>query len=181
MSNLLATRYTLFLSSKIILMTKPFCYSTNYILDKSHYIETYEASAPTEKVKKLYLIAIIFALLGLTILLFSDINPYAAWFLIALGALEVFSIRFRQSWWLARQLTSKAANSELTLKIDDFGVSTKSIHVESIITWQDVYKVEQTKQGWLLYHAGGKNYISARSLSVAANEFISAKASQPSQ
>ncbi|WP_340676701.1 YcxB family protein [Paraglaciecola sp.] len=162
-------------------MTVPFSYSTTYTLDKSHYSETYEASTPVDNSKKVYLLAILLALLGLAILLFTEINPYAAWFMIALGALEVFSLRFRKSWWLARQLISKAANTELTLTIDDEGVSSQSIHIESEILWSDITKIEKTAQGWLLYHAGGKNYLSNRCLSAPAIEFIHAKALLKSQ
>lgn len=157
-------------------MTTPFFYSTQYILDKSHYIETYDASKPVDKAKKVYIVAALLAVLGLLILLFTSINPYAAWFIIALGALEVFSYRFRKPWWLARQLISKAANSELTLTINEEGISSRSLHVDSQILWPEVTKIEQTAQGWLFYHAKGKNYLSGRCLSAAANEFIQAQA-----
>ena len=157
-------------------MTTPFLYSTTYTLDKSHFSETYDASASAGNAKKIYMIAIALGLLGLALLIFSEINPYAAWFIIALGALEVFSLRFKKPWWLARQMISKAANTELTLQIDEHGISSKSIHVESKIAWADVTKIEATAQGWLLYHAGGKNYVSGRCLSEQAQEFIKAKA-----
>jgi hypothetical protein len=162
-------------------MTTPFSYSTTYTLDKIHYSETYDASKLVDNSKKIYLVAITLALLGLAILLFTEINPYAAWFLIALGALEVFSLRFRKPWWLARQLISKAASTELTLNINEEGIRSKSIHVESAILWADVSNIEQTSQGWLLYHTGGKNYVSGRCLSEQANEYIRAKALLKSQ
>lgn len=157
-------------------MTAPFLYSSTYTLDKSHFSETYDASAPADNAKKIYMIAIALGLFGLALLIFSEINPYAAWFIIALGALEAFSLRFKRPWWIARQMISKAANTELTLQIDDGGVSSKSIHVESKITWAEVSNIEATTQGWLLYHAGGKNYVSGRCLSEEAKEFIKAKA-----
>ena len=156
-------------------MSMPFSYSTTYTLDKSHYSETYDASAPADNAKKLYLISLVLGLLGLALLIFSEINAYAAWFMIALAALEVFSVRFRKSWWLARQMISKAASTELTLHIDDEGISSKSIHVESAIAWTDISKIEQTAQGWMLYHGGGKNYVSGRCLSAAAQDFIKEK------
>ena len=157
-------------------MTTPFCYSTTYILDKSHFSETYDESTIVDNSKTVYLKSIILALLGLAIYLFTEINPYVAWFIVGIGAVEVFSIRFRKPWWLARQLISKAANTELTLTIDENCIRSKSDYVESKILWDDVIKIEHTAQGWLIFHAAGKNYLSGRCLSEAANEFISAKA-----
>jgi hypothetical protein len=157
-------------------MTTPFSYSTTYILDKSHFSETFDESVTPSNSKNVYFKAIALGLLGLAILLFTEVSPYGAWFIVALGALEALSIRFRKSWWLARQLMSKAASTELTLTIDENGVSSKSFHVKSNISWDDVTKIEQTNQGWLLFHAGGKNYLSGRCLSEAANDYISAQA-----
>lgn len=162
-------------------MTTPFCYSTTYKLDKSHFSETFDESSAVDNAKTVYLKSIILALVGLAILLFTDITAYVAWFIVALGAVEVLSIRFRKSWWLARQMISKAANSELTLTVDENSVSSKSFYVESKIPWAEVRKIEKTAQGWLLYHGGGKNYLSGRCLSEAANEFITAQALLKSQ
>ena len=162
-------------------MTTPFLYSTTYILDKSHYSETFDASAAVDNAKKGYRVSILLALFGLAILMFTGVDPYVAWFVVALGALEALSIRFRKPWWLARQMISKAANTELTLLIDEDGVSSKSYYVETNIAWDDVSKIEQTTLGWLLYHSAGKNYVSGRCLSGAAQEFISAKALVKSQ
>ena len=157
-------------------MTSPFSYSTTYILDKSHYSETFDESVTLNNSRNVYFKSIALGLLGLAILLFTEVSPYGAWFVVALGVLEALSIRFRKSWWLARQMMSKAANTELTLTIDENGVSSKSFHVESRISWAEVKKVEQTDQGWLLFHAGGKNYLSGRCLSEEAKNFISAQA-----
>ena len=157
-------------------MATPFFYSTTYILDKSHYIETYDASKLAGNAKRVCIVTVLLAILGFLLLLFTPISPYAAWFIIALGALEAFSYRFRKPWWLGRQLISKAANTELTLTINEDGLSSRSVHVKSEISWQEVNKIEQTAQGWLLYHAKGKTYLSGRCLSEAANEFIRAQA-----
>ena len=158
-----------------MLMTTDFSYSTTYILDKSHFSETYDASAPSDNAKKVYLLAGLLSLAGLSILQLTEIEPFIAWFIIALAGLEIFSLRFRKPWWLARQLISKAANTELTLHINEEGVSSKSLHVESTILWADINKIEQTSQGWMLFHSKGKNYVAGRCLSEQANEFIQAK------
>jgi hypothetical protein len=114
--------------------------------------------------------------LGFCLIVFTQVNAYIGWFIIALGGLEVFSLRYRKSWWLARQLLSKAANTELTLIIDEKGLSSQSVHIQSHIAWADVTKLEKTKLGWLLYHAGGKTYLSQRCLSEGANDFVSYQA-----
>ena len=157
-------------------MPTPFSYSFSYILDKSHFSETFDESVIIDNSKTVYFKSMVLALFGLAVLLFTPVNAYAAWFIVALGALEALSIRFKKSWWLARQLISKAANAEITLTIDDKEVCSKSFYVESKISWTEINKIEQTKQGWLLYHSGGKNYISGRCLSEQANEFINGQA-----
>ncbi|MFT5692117.1 MAG: hypothetical protein ACI92E_001448 [Oceanicoccus sp.] len=154
----------------------PFSYSTTYVLDKSHFSETFDESITVNKAKSVYFKSIGLTLLGVAILLFTEINAYAACFIVGLGVLEALSIRFRKSWWLTRQMISKAANTELTLTIDEKGVSSKSFYVESRFLWSEIRKIEQTAQGWLLHHAGGKNYLSGRSLSETAKEFLSAQA-----
>jgi len=157
-------------------MTTPFYFSTTYILDKSHFSETFDESVTVDKSNTVYFKTIVLALLGLGILIFTDVNPYAAWFIVALGAIEALSIRFRKSWWLARQLISKAANADVTLTIDEKSVSSKSFYVKSEILWTEITRISQTAQGWLLYHEAGKNYLSNRCLSDSAKEFINTKA-----
>ena len=158
-------------------MTEPFHFSTTYILDKSHYTETYEESSTNANSKAGYIKAGILALVGLTILLVTDINPYIAWFIIALGALEALSVRFQKSWWLARQMISKAANNKVTLTIDDQHVMSHSIHVDSKIAWANLHRIEPTKRGWLLYHSNVRFYLSNRCLSDEAQAFIRSQAS----
>jgi len=156
-------------------MTKPFSYSTTYVLDKSHFSETFDESKTAIDPQKAYLKSIILALVGLIFLLFTEISPYIAWFVVGLSALEALSVRFEKPWWLARQMMSKAANSELTLTIGDNGVSSKSFYVENTISWQDITKVEKTSRGWLLYHTAGRSYLSNRCLSEEAQQFIGEK------
>ncbi|MCF2947956.1 YcxB family protein [Paraglaciecola aquimarina] len=154
----------------------PFNYTTTYTLDKSHFSETFDESVTIDPSKKIYLKSVLLGMFGAALLLFTALDPYVCWFVIALGALEALSIRFRKPWWLARQMLSKAANTELTLTIDEEGVCTKSFSVESKIAWEDVTKIEQTEQGFLLYQEKQKSYLSNRILSDDAQQFIKAKA-----
>ena len=153
-------------------MTMPFSYSTTYTLDKTHFSECYDESVIVDRSKRVYFKSAILSLFGLSILLFTTVNPYAAWFVVALGILEALSIYYRKPWWLARQMLSKAAKGEVTLILDEQSITTKSFYVDSIITWQEVSKLEQTKQGWLVIHSKGRNYISARCLSSQAQAFM---------
>jgi len=157
-------------------MTTAFSYSTTYILDKSHFSETFDESVIVDNSKTVYFKSAVLALFGLTVLIFTEVNPYAAWFIVALGAIEALSIRFRKPWWLARQMLSKAANAEVTLTIDEQSVCSKSFYVESKIAWSNISKIEQTSQGWLLYHSQGTNYISGRCLSEQASSFVGKQA-----
>lgn len=153
-------------------MTNPFNYSTTYVLDKSHFSETFDASVPVNNSKSIYTKSIVMGLAGAVVLIFTDINAYIAWFIVALGAVEALSVRFRKPWWLARQMISKAANTRLTLTINDEGVSTESFHVTSKILWADISKIEATDQGWLLHTPKGKSYLSNRCLSEEAQAFV---------
>lgn len=156
-------------------MTTPFHFSTTYQLDKSHFSETFDESTNTGSRLADYFKSIIFVFFGVIILLVGGISPYLGWFAIALAAIDALSVKYKKPWWLARQMLSKAANSELTLTIDEKGVSSKSFYVDSALKWDDMNKIEQTKQGWLLYHARGKFYISNRCLSHQAADFLRGK------
>ncbi|WP_371194429.1 YcxB family protein [Glaciecola sp. SC05] len=162
-------------------MTTPFHYSTTYVLDKSHFSETFDESVTTNNPKTAYLKSIGLALFGIALLLLTELSGYAAWFVIVLGIVEALSVYFKKPWWLARQMISRAANETLTLTIDNEGVSSSSDSVESKILWEDVTQVEGTAQGWMLHHANGRNYLSKRCLSDAANDFLRQKASLESK
>lgn len=157
-------------------MTEPFHYSTTYVLDKSHFSETFDESYVQGNEKSAYLKSLFFIVPGVLLLLFSDLSPYAAWFLIALGIIEALSVKFRKPWWLARQMISKAANDTLTLVIDDQGVASHSINVNSKLLWKDINRVEKTRLGWLLYQGTGKTYLSNRCLNDETRQFLTEKA-----
>ncbi|WP_158965977.1 YcxB family protein [Paraglaciecola sp. L3A3] len=156
-------------------MTQPFHYSTSYILDKSHFGETFDETFVKVEPKKAYSKSMILALLGTILLFATKLDPYISWFVIVWSGIEALSVRFHRSWWLARQMISKAANNDLTLTLDEKGVSTQSNSVKSFIAWDDIVKIEQTKQGWLLFYGKGKSYLSNRCLSPEAQEFVAMK------
>ncbi|GAA5215728.1 YcxB family protein [Corallincola platygyrae] len=162
-------------------MNTAFSYSTKYTLDKSHFSETYDASVMVDDSYRKYSKSVVMAVVGLGLLYFTQVSPYLAWFVVALAGVEALSVRFHKAWWLARQMISKAANNELALTIDEEGVRSKSVYVESQILWSDITQIEKTDQGWLLHLARGKTYISDRCLSDEAMAYVKAKAGELSQ
>ncbi len=157
-------------------MTSPFTFSASYILDKSHFEECFSESVSQPLILKNFTKSIVLSLVGLGFLLFSDQDPYAAWFIIALGILDALGIYYRKPWWVLRQLMSKEANSELTVTIDEEGLRNKSFYISSVILWSDVSAIEKTAKGLLIFHANGKNYLSDRVLSAEAISYLTNKA-----
>ncbi|MCK8043843.1 YcxB family protein [Shewanella sp. 1CM18E] len=158
-------------------MNQEYSYTTQYTLDKSHFSECYDESAVIDNSIKAYRKAIIFAVVG-TGLMLTNINGYASWFLIALSALEALSVKFRKPWWLMRQMMSKAANNEVTLTLNESGISNDSFYIQGTILWADVIEFTETEQGFLLKQAKGVSYLSKRSLDETAIQFVKDKAAK---
>lgn len=157
-------------------MASSFLYSTTYVLDKAHLSECYTESVNIENSPGIYFKSVVILLLGVSLLFFTNVNAYAAWFVIALGTVEALSIYYRKPWWLARQMLGKSSNSEVTLQLDEEAISINSFYVKQKILWSDISYIKQTTLGWIvLYNVGnrsGKNYISAQCLSEQAQQFM---------
>ncbi|WP_089024851.1 hypothetical protein [Pseudocolwellia agarivorans] len=153
-------------------MTKPFSYSHTFILDKAHFNECYSQSVVNDQSLKAYFKAIILSVFGMLLVLLSDVNPYAAWFVFALGILEAVSIYYRQAWWVMRQLLGKSAKGEVTLIIDDKGIATESFYVKNMVLWDNILGFKKTPLGWVVSHEMGNNYISDSCLSAQASELF---------
>lgn len=177
----LSDKFIKYMTSWEGFVSKPFFYSTKYKLDKSHFIETFDESMTAKNTISAYLKAIGLSLSGFAILQFTELSPYGGWFLVVIGAVDALGVYFKKPWWLARQMISQAANTELTLTINDDGVSSHSRSVESHIAWTEIEKIEKTQQGWLLYYGPGRSYLSARCLSSEANAFIAKQAEATSE
>lgn len=166
-------------------MTQSSSYTANFTLDKAHYSECYTQSSTLSHDKKTYFKANVLTVFGLIILLATPVNPYAAWFVIALGLIETISVYYHKPWWVMRQMLSKASNSEVKLTIDEQGILTESFHINNRILWADVTRVTETELGFLIYFSLGKtamgkdiaskSYISKSCLSDGANTFINQK------
>ncbi|GAW97386.1 YcxB family protein [Colwellia marinimaniae] len=172
------------------LMTQPATmqtssFSTSFTLDKAHYTECYSQSSTLTHNKKTYFKANILTVFGLIILLFTPVNPYAAWFVIVLGIIETLGVYYHKPWWVMRQMFSKASGSEVKLTIDEQGILTESFHINNRILWTDVTIVTETELGFVVFFSLGKtamgkniaskSYISKSCLSDEAIAFISQK------
>ncbi|PKI14123.1 YcxB family protein [Colwellia sp. 12G3] len=166
-------------------MTQSNSFSTSFILDKAHYTECYTQSSTLAHDKKTYFKANVLTVFGLIILFATPVNPYAAWFVIALGLLESISVYYHKPWWVIRQMLSKASNSEVKLTIDEQGILTESFHINSRILWADVTLVTETDLGFVISFTLGKSvtgkdiasksYLSKACLSDEAIAFIVTK------
>ena len=154
-------------------------YTSTFILDKAHFIECYRESNTGELSLNAFLKSGILMLFGLIILLFTPVNAYAAWFVVALGIVEALSIYYHQPWWVLRQMLSKVSNSEVTLTIDEQGVLSESFYNNSRILWQDITAIEATNLGYVVKFmvgkSSGKSYLSKSCLSQDAQTYIQVK------
>lgn len=73
----------------------PFSYTTTYVLDRSHFSETFDESATSETGIRAYAKAVGLAVAGLVVLLFTPFTGYLAWFLVGLAVVEGLSVRFK--------------------------------------------------------------------------------------
>ena len=157
-------------------MNTPTSFTCKFTLDKAHFNECYSQSNTVDRSANAYFKAAILMLFGLFILLFTPINGYAAWFVIALGILEALALYYNQPWWVLRQMLSKASGSEVTLTVDEQGVLSESFYHNSRILWSDVTAIEETELGFVLSFVVGKStsksYLSKSYLSNPAQEYI---------
>jgi hypothetical protein len=159
-------------------MTSEFTYSTTFILDKNYFTECFEQSVDVDHTWQAYFKAIFFSVFGGLLVLFTPINPYVAWFLFGIGIIEALSVYYQKPWWVTRQMLGKASKSEVTLTVDTKGINSHSFYVDDSYEWQDISKITATDKGWIIQHAKGKNYISARFLNAQASQYIQDKAQE---
>ncbi|GGB67677.1 YcxB family protein [Shewanella inventionis] len=165
-------------------MSSAFNYTAEYVLDKTYFEECFTQSVNTAPSLKQYSKTAIFVVIGLAILMQESIGQlpantkemyYLGYFFIGLAVVEWLSIRFKKTWWLWRQMISKAAGDTVTLVVDDSGIHSKSTHVNQQILWTDVYRITQTDAGFLIAMQKSTTYLSKRCLSPSAIDFIASK------
>lgn len=157
-------------------MTSQASFTSKFTLNKAHFNECYSQSNTVDRSKKAFFKAGILMAFGLYILLFTQVNAYAAWFVIALGILEAVSLYYHQPWWVLRQMLSKASNSEVTLTIDEQGILSESFYHTGRILWQDITEIKESELGFtILFNidkSSGKSYLSKSCLSDDAQNYL---------
>lgn len=157
-------------------MNSSISFTSQFILDKAHFNECYSESTTLVLSPNVFFKSGVLMLFGLIILIFTPVNAYAGWFVVALGILEALSLYYHQPWWVLRQMLSKASGSEVTLTIDEQGVLSESFYNKGRILWQDMTLIQKTNLGYVLHFMIGKrtnkNYLSKSYLSEDAQSFI---------
>jgi hypothetical protein len=156
-------------------MSSSFSYSTTFVLDRAHFNECFSNSVVVEPRLVAYRKAIIFTLIGLLLALFTDVNAYIVYFVMGLGFIEALSSRYRQAWWVTRQMLGRTSNTEVTLSMDDDGIHTHSPYLNSVILWSDISAVNTTENGLIVVHSKGRSYLSDSCLSAEAKAFLAEK------
>ncbi len=148
--------------------------SITYKLDKAHFQECFEQSAPPVN-KKDYLKAIILGGLGIALFFVEAEHYYIPFFIFCLAVVELLSVKYRKTWWVWRQLMSKSGNSSNKLTICENGIKSQSKQVNNDIAWDDVVAITKTDKGFLLSHNKGVNYISKSHLSESMLQLLKTK------
>lgn len=151
-------------------------FTSKFTLNKAHFNECYSQTNTVDRSGKAFFKSGVLMVFGLCLLLFSQVNAYAAWFVVALGVLEGVSIYYHQPWWVIRQMLSKAANSEVTVTIDEQGILNESFYHTGRILWQDITELKESELGFTISYnidkSSGKSYLSKSCLSIEAQAYI---------
>ncbi|MBL0710924.1 MAG: YcxB family protein [Colwellia sp.] len=162
-------------------MTSSTSFTSKFTLDKTHFNECYSQTNTVDRSKKAFLKSGILIVFGLYLLFFTQVNAYAAWFVIVLGILEAASIHYHQPWWVMRQMLSKASNSEVTITIDEQGILSESFYHTGRILWQNITELKESELGFIITFAidksHGKSYLSKSCLSTEAQAYLVEKSS----
>ncbi|BBB25940.1 YcxB family protein [Amphritea japonica] len=150
--------------------------SSYYILNREYFIECFDESANTTLSLKTYRQVIILVILA-GVFFAQESDPYIAWFLLALCAVELLSIRYKRGWWVTRQMLSRRAGSRVNIRIDDQGIYSDSAHHQQSILWNDIDELKTTEKGFIVIHKGGTNYLSRKGLDKGYLDLLAEKSS----
>ena len=149
-----------------------FSYRSEFTLDKPHFKECYQQTAVTKKGFSAYKKSLFLFILGMLAASIAQDYRSLALFIIVLSAVDALSVYFAETWWVWRQMLSKASNSKVTLVLDQKGIATSSQYHKLELAWTSISHVEKTNKGFLAFHANGKSYLSDSCLSDEAITFI---------
>lgn len=140
-------------------------FNTTFTLSREYLAECFDESLPHGKhAKPHYLFPALMLVAGAGLLFFTEQPKIAGSMLVALAVLELIHSRYRRAWWLARQMWAKSADSEVTLTVNDEGVTTQSPYTETKLLWTDVSRVIETDLGLILLDKSGRQQYLSKSL-----------------
>lgn len=137
-------------------------FSTQFSLSRDYLAECFDQSLPHGKnARPNYVFPAVLFVAGGGLLLFSEQPKIAGFILITMAVLELFHIRFRRAWWLARQMWGRSANSEVRLTMDAEGIQTQNPYTQTSLLWTDIERVIETDLGLILVaRSGARQYLS---------------------
>jgi hypothetical protein len=143
-------------------------FTTQFNLSRDYLAECFDQSLPYGKnAKPNYVYPALLLAGGASLLFFTGEPKLIGSMLIALAVLELFHIRYRRAWWLARQMLGRSADSEVTLTINDTEIRTHSPYAQTTLLWTDIERVIETDLGLILVaKSGGQQYLSKALFSV---------------
>lgn len=143
----------------------------SFILNRAHFEECFDQSVEPARGWKPYVKTIGFTLMTFA-LLASPIPSYLGWFFMGLTMVEFLSVKYQRSWWLWRQLMSRAANNEVSLTVTEDALITESLGQKRELKWSALDKISRTERGYLLHQGKAKQYLSRSALSDDAAAFL---------
>lgn len=138
-------------------------HSSYYILNREYFSECYDESANTSTSLSTYRLAL-FLIITASALFAVESEPYIAWFVLCLSGVELLSIRYKRSWWIARQMLSRAAGTKVNIRVDDQGIFTESRNLQQSMFWNDISEIKCTPKGFVICHEGNTRYLSKSGL-----------------
>jgi len=152
-------------------------HTSYYILSREYFSECFDESANTTTSLKTYRQAIL--LIIMTGVFFAiEIGGYVAWFLLCLTVLELLSIRYKRSWWIARQMFSRDSGNKVTIRVNDQGIFTDSTYHQQTILWNDITELKSSEKGFMVIHNSGTSYLSKSGLDEDILALLTAKANR---
>ncbi|MBV7314453.1 YcxB family protein [Shewanella sp. NIFS-20-20] len=146
-------------------------FESSFTLDRHYYLACYDETAQPLIGIKPYAKAALLCIAGLG-LAAANVPAYLSYFIIGLGVIEGLSVRFNRSWWLWRQLLSKAANNTVSVTVNERGIRTHSQFVNQQWTWQQIVAIEEKPLGFVLQLDKGRQYLLKQPLSTDCQAFI---------
>jgi len=146
-------------------------YLSEYRLDRDYFSECFDESKQRKNGFSAYRKAGVLLIVAIGLSL-TDINPYAPWFLLAMATVESLSVRYQRSWWIARQMFTRAAGSQIKLTLSDTGISTENPLYQQHIDWAEISSIEETQRGFIIVHPRGRSYLSKQALSTEARDYL---------